>query len=299
MKRKTLALLRRVFCLPPGLTALVALPGLVLCLVLLAVAPDNPLAYAAYAWGAYGLVLLATGGPGLVRAVRGVVRGVPWGEKALTDEDFRATVGVHGGLVMNLAHVAVNVFSAVQLRSLWFAAMAGYYLLLSALRAALAHYMRSHTLGSDQTAELRCCRLCGGLLLLMNQALTFVVIYIVYEGKGFAYPGNLIYAMAAYAFYAVISAEVGIVHTRKRGSPVLVATRVVSLTAALVAILSLETALISRFGGNDGENFRTMMTSVTGSAVCLIVIGMAFGMLRRTTKRLKSCDPVTNNIERK
>ena len=289
MKHDLLLALRRLFCLPPWLAVGVAVPGLALCLALLAAAPDTPLAYAAYLWGAYGLVVLAIGAPGMIRAVRAALHVIPWGAKWLTDGDFRATVGVHGGLLMNLAHVAANLYSAFRLRSLWFAAMAGYYLLLSALRAALAHYLRGHTPGSDLDAELRCCRLCGGLLLLMNQALAVVVVYMVHKGRGFAYPGNLIYAMAAYAFYAVIWAGIGIARTRKRGSPVLVATRVVALTAALVAMLSLETALLSRFGSGD-EAFRTLMTSATGGAVCLMVIGMAAGMIFRTTKQLKTRD---------
>ncbi|MDE6726535.1 MAG: hypothetical protein K2J80_01185, partial [Oscillospiraceae bacterium] len=58
--------------------------------------------------------------------------------------------------------------------------------------------------------------------------------------------------------------------------------------AAMVSILSLETAMLAQFGGDDDPLFRKVMTGATGGAVCTIVIGMAVFMIWKSTKLLKS-----------
>ncbi len=51
----------------------------------------------------------------------------------------------------------------------------------------------------------------------------------IHSGKGYAYPGTLIYAAAAYAFYSLTSAIVSLVRLRKFGSPAVSAAKMVSL----------------------------------------------------------------------
>ena len=109
----------------------------------------------------------------------------------------------------------------------------------------------------------------------------------VHQNRGFAYPGLLIYAMAAYAFYAVAIAIVQIVKTRKHQSPVLSAAKAINFVAALVSILSLTTAMLSQFGGEGNAEFNRTMTGAVGGGVCTIVIGMAVYMIRRANKNLK------------
>jgi uncharacterized protein with PQ loop repeat len=126
---------------------------------------------------------------------------------------------------------------------------------------------------------------CGCVLLVMNQALAAIVIYIVHQNQGFSYPGVLIYGMALYAFYAIITAIINVVKFRKLGSPVLSAAKCVTLTAALVSMLSLETAMLSEFGGDDYA-FRKTMTGISGGVVCTFVLAMAIYMIVRATKYL-------------
>lgn len=133
-------------------------------------------------------------------------------------------------------------------------------------------------------------RLCGWILLWMNAALAGMVSFLVKEEGGYDYPGVLIYAMAAYAFYAVITAVISLFQYRKYGSPLLSAARAVGLVAAMVSMLALETALLSRFGKEDAA-FRGLMTSITGGVVCTLVLGMAVFMLIRSTRLLRRLKP--------
>jgi divalent metal cation (Fe/Co/Zn/Cd) transporter len=168
----------------------------------------------------------------------------------------------------------------------WLIALGVYYLLLAVMRAVLVGYVHREKIGENIPREFRRYRVCGYVLLVMNQALTGIVIYIVHANQGFSYPGPLIYGMAIYAFYAVITATVNLVKRRKLGSPVLSAAKAVSLTAALVSMLSLETAMLAEFG-NDDSVLRFWMTGISGGVVCAFVLAMAIYMIVRSAKNLK------------
>ena len=104
-----------------------------------------------------------------------------------------------------------------------------------------------------------------------------------------SYPGTLIFAAGAYTFYTVGSSIIDIVKYRKYKSPVLSAAKNIRFVAALVSLLSLETAMLAQFG-ND-EAYRFLMTLLTGSAVCLIVLGISVYMTVKANigiNRLKS-----------
>ena len=169
---------------------------------------------------------------------------------------------------------------------MWFIALAFYYALLSVMRAVLVLYVHRRPVGEDITSEFKRYRACGIILLLMNQVLAGIVVCMVTENRGFSYPGLMIYVMAMYAFYITIVAAVNVVKFRRRGSPLLSAAKVISLTAALVSMLSLETAMLAQFGGEDVV-FRRLMLGISGGAVCTIVLTMAIYMIARSTRQLK------------
>ena len=289
-------ILRKVFCLPPLRTVLISIFGYGFVLAVVVFDIRNPvLQYASYIASAYALVVTVTGFGYLRTAIDGVKRWVSGhplmkkfrstavGEKYLTDARFRAGISLYQGFFINLLYIVMKLTSGIYYRSAWFIALAVYYLLLAVMRFLLVR--RLHT--QDAAAELRRYRLCGVILLLMNQALAGIVVFMVRQNRGFAYPGLLIYAMAAYAFYAVAIAVVNLVKTRRHQSPVLSAAKAVNLVAALVSILSLTTAMLSQFGGGDDSAFRRTMTGAVGGGVCTIVIGMAVYMIWRANKNLK------------
>ena len=81
--------------------------------------------------------------------------------------------------------------------------------------------------------------------------------------------------MALYAFYSIITAVINVVKFWKYRNLIMSAAKVISPTAELVSMLSLETAMIAQFGSDDSA-FRQIMTSATGAGVCLIVLGWPY-----------------------
>lgn len=290
------AVLKAVFCPPPLMTFLPALLGYGFVIFVFACDVQNPfLRYASYLASAYALVITLAGLPYLSRRLKKAksefdesilmrkFRSTAVGEKYLTDIHFRNRISLSAGLMINLAYIVMKLSAGIYYRSAWFIALAVYYILLAVMRLFLIRYMSEN----DRDKAFRRYRLCGFILLIMNQALAGIVIFMVHQNRGFQYPGILIYAMALYAFYAVITAAVNVVRTRRHNSPVLSAAKAVNLVAALVSILSLTTAMLTQFGGDDDPAFRRTMTGAVGSGVCTIVIGMAVFMIYRANKELK------------
>lgn len=202
----------------------------------------------------------------------------------LDDPIYRTKLNLYAATTLNLIYAITKLLSGILYRSDWLVAFGLYFLVLTCLRLSLASYLRRKTLGTDLTAEFRRIRLTGILLMLMNLVLIVIVIRMIAHNESNEYAGVLIYAMAAYAFYAVIFAVMNILRARGHESPVYYAVRVVDLTAAMTAMLSLTAALIARFGENGP--FRRTMLAICGAAVCSIILWMSISLICRSTKQL-------------
>lgn len=288
-------ILKKLFCLPPIPTLLISVPSYGLVIYALAGEGVNPIiVYVSYFLSAYALIITVTGIAGIICFVRQGIEKHPLVKKALDNpfvgrylkEDmFRAETALYQGFLINLLYAGIKMFSGVVYRSVWFITLAVYYILLAVMRAALLHYVRKS--GKNKVSEWRRYRLCGIILLFMNVALAGMVILVVHQNSGFEYPGVLIYIMAMYAFYAAITAVRNVVKFRRYGSPVMSAAKVINLTAALVSMLSLETAMLTQFGAAEDPVFRQIMTASTGAGISMIVLGMAVFMIVRSTEQLK------------
>lgn len=114
--------------------------------------------------------------------------------------------------------------------------------------------------------------------------MTVFLTYIIYLAANFKavvnYPGILIYGMALYSFYSIILAIYNLIRKRKKERLMYGAARIASFTAALVSMMSLEIAMMARFGADDIE-MRHDMVVWTGTAIFLIVTYMAVSMIVR------------------
>lgn len=289
-------ILRKVFFLPPLPTLLIAIPAYALVIYVLAAQNVNPaIAYVSYVWSAYALIITITGITGIVRLIKQWVKAhplvkklldIPFVGRYLQEDRFRSEAALYRGFLINLFYAGVKMFSGILYSSVWFVTLAVYYILLAIMRFSLLHHVRKSE-GNKASAWKRY-RLCGVVLLFMNFALSGIVVLVVHQNRGFEYPGMLIYIMAMYAFYAVIMAVRNVVKFKKYGSPVLSAAKAINLTAAMVSMLSLETAMLTQFGAADDAGFRRRMTASTGGGVCVIVLGMAVYMIIHATGKLKA-----------
>lgn len=248
------------------------------------------LTFPAYVFSAYALTIVCARivkNAGHARQdVNAAIDRVPVIRRYFSDREFQVRVSLYRSPTISLGYVVWNLFCGIWYRSVWFGTLAVYHLLLTLMRFSLLRYARHHAFGEDLRTEWRRYRFCGALLLMMNLALTGVVIMVVQDEKGFSYPGYLIYVMAIYAFYKIITAGKEMVQFRRTKSPVISAAKSVNLAAALVSMLTLETAMLAAFGANDSAHFREIMSGATGGAVCTLVLLLAIRMLYRAAQAL-------------
>ena len=142
-------------------------------------------------------------------------------------------------------------------------------------------------------SELRSYRKTAWLLFLLNIPMGGMITLMVLTDSEYSYPGYVIYLSALYTFYTIILAIVNLVKFRKLGRPILSAAKVLNFVAALMSLLGLQTAMISQFS-TEGENFRRMMNTITGSGVWFAVILTAVYMLlhSRKMKEVMSVEPL-------
>ena len=249
------------------------------------------LAYGTYVVAFYTLCVItlfcSTVLPRKYRTIRQKIYDHPFGHRYMTDAAFKTHVSLYGSLTVNLLYVAVNVLSCILYRSMWFVVLAVYYIILAVMRFLLVRYIRTHTLGGHRLGELRRARACSCILPLLNFVLTGAVMMILYQNKGFEYHGVLIYIMAGYTFYITNHAIVDLIRYRKYQSPVMTTSKIISLSAALVSMLSLETAMFSQFGGDMAPETRWLMIALTGAGVSIVVIVLSVFMIVRTAREIK------------
>lgn len=284
--------LRQVFDHPLWQAALIA----ALCFALLVWVLSHPVppivGHIAYLLSVCGLVLPVTAVVRSVPAIKDWLNQSPLihsslGYLIIGDASFRAWLGLCLSIAWNLIYALAKLIVGAAIHSSWLILMGVYYLMLALLRLVIVRPVGNRPSGETEPGESipewRRYRLCGALLLLMNQVLVVIVVQLVTQRGQFNYPGAMIYLMAAYTVWAVVNATVKLARYHRREDPLMSAAKAISLTAALVSTLSLETAMISRFGSGDILS-QYLFTGAVGTAVCLVELIMAIYMIRHGGK---------------
>lgn len=245
-------------------------------------------AYLSYLISAYSLIIVCARFIKMPKeGFRDALHRNQYVHRYLTDVPFKMHVSLYLSLGLNLFYAAMNLFFGAYYGSVWYGTLAVYYILLSVMRFLLLQHVNRNAIGKELILELRQYRLCGVILMLMNIALLGVVVLVMLDNEGFNYAGYLIYVVAIYAFYNITSAVRDLIKYHRYKSPVMSAAKAIQLAAALVSMLSLETAMLAQFGEESGPYFRQLMTGLTGGGVCLVVLATAGVMIIRSTRRLK------------
>lgn len=250
---------------------------------------DHLLAYALYTLSAYTLtvdcVFFSKTLPGYYRKARQKVYEHPVGNRYMTDAAFKVRVSLYLSLGINLLYSVFKLAAGIYYASFWWGAIAVYYMVLALIRFLLLRYMNSSKHKTDILSEYRRCRLCGILMVLLNLSLSGIVFQMVWQNKAYTYPEIIIIAVATYTLYTVTASIVDMIKYRKFKSPVMSASKAIRFAAALVSLLTLETAMLVQYG--DDEAFRALMTALTGSGVCIIVLGMSVFMVIRANREIR------------
>ena len=211
----------------------------------------------------------------------------PLAHRYLTDRAFRGSVSLHLSLLISVLYAGLNLLLWYSSRSWWFVVLAVYYVILALMRYLLVRYVHFQEIGSSMVGEWKRSRLCACILLLVNLSLSGAVLMILYQNRGFDYPGIMIYVMALFTFYCTTHAIIDIIKYRALGSPIMSTAKIVALCAALVSMLNLETAMFAQFGADMSLEDQHLMIILTGAGVSITVVSLSVLLIIRSTKEIR------------
>lgn len=243
--------------------------------------------YISYFLSAYALTVACVRIPHLIGFLRFIKEDNQYIKRYLTDTHLRINISLYGSLIWNIAYAVLQLGLGFYHHTVWYYALAVYYILLSSMRFFLLRHTRKNNAGEDRRKELLLYRFCGIMLLVMNLALAVIITYIVLQGRVFIHHEITTIAMAAYTFAALTMAIINVVRYRKYESPVFSGAKVVSLSAALVSMITLESTMLTTFGSEGQESFRLTMLAITGLGIILFILILAIYMIVKATKKLK------------
>jgi hypothetical protein len=170
--------------------------------------------------------------------------------------------------------------------SAWFDALAVYYILLTATRVLMLHYIRHEA--EDGREELRRYRRCG----IMMFVLTFFVLIIgllLNNGNSApkSYPGHMIFVVGAFTLYTLVNSARNLWAYRKLESPLISASKSVNLAASLVSLYAFQAAVFAQFRTRIRASVITLFNVGTAGIACIVVGWISLHIIVRATRALK------------
>ena len=260
------------------------------------VGTESVIAYISYVLAAYTLTVWCFKIPYLIKYFKTFKDENKYARRWQDDTRLRVNVSLYGSLAWNALYGLFQLWLGFYHHTFWFYSLGAYYICLGVMRFFLLRHTRKYAPGEKMQSELLKYRACGIVFLVMNLALALIVFFMVYWNRTFEHHMITAIAMAAYTFTAFTVAIVNVVKYRKYNSPVFSASKAISLAAALVSMLTLESTMLTTFGdGTMTVTAQKWMLGATGGAISVLIVATAIYMIVVGTKKLKQLKSEVEN----
>ena len=213
---------------------------------------------------------------------------------------FRTVIFAIGSFLMSLLFSGFNAYMGIKNRSIWYGALAAFYISLAFLRGGVLAYHKRRIgkksqMENDDYKKAKVYRNSGIVTLVLNVALSAAIGQMIFSSAHFTYMGLTIFAYAAYAFYKITMSIIALIKAHKQEDLTVRAIRNINLVDALVSILALQTALLTMF--SEGGINISLFNTFTGIVVSLLSIGIGIYMIVSANKKIKELQKETNKNE--
>ena len=257
---------------------------------------ESAIAYISYVLSAYTLTVWCVKIPYLIKFFKTFKDENKYARKWQDDTRLRVNVSLYGSFFWNIAYALFQLWLGFYHHTFWFYSLGAYYICLAVMRFFLLLHTRKYAPGEKMREELIKYRACGAVFLLMNLALALIVFFMVYWNRTFEHHEITTIAMAAYTFTTMTTAIINFFKFRKYNSPVFSAAKAISLAAALVSMLTLESTMLTTFSDETMTAVeQKWMLGATGGAISVLIIATAIYMIVVGTKKLKLLESEVEN----
>ena len=260
------------------------------------VGTESVIAIISYVLAAYTLTVWCFKIPYLIKFFKTFKDENKYARRWQDDPRLRVNVSLYGSLAWNALYGLFQLWLGFYHHTFWFYSLGAYYICLAVMRFFLVRHTSKYAPGENMQTELVKYRACGWIFLLMNLALALIIFFMVYWNRTFEHHMITAIAMAAYTFTALTTAIINVIKYRKHHSPVYSASRVISLAAALVSMLTLESTMLTTFGDETmTATAQKWMLGATGGAISVLIVATAMYMIVIGTKKLKQLNAEVEN----
>ena len=257
---------------------------------------ESPIAIVSYVIAAYTLTVWCFKIPYLINFFKTFKNENKYARRWQDDTRLRVNVSLYGSLAWNALYGIFQLWLGFYHHTFWFYSLGAYYICLGVMRFFLARHTTRYAPGERMQTELKKYRACGIVFLVMNLALALIIFFMVYWNRTFEHHMITAIAMAAYTFTALTTAIINVIKYRKYNSPVFSASKAISLAAALVSMLTLESTMLTTFGdGTMTVVAQKWMLGATGGAISVLIVATAIYMIVVGSKKLKQLKSEVEN----
>ena len=275
---------------------LVPIATVLLVVSMVFIGTESVIAYISYVLAAYTLTVWCFKIPDLIKFFKTFKNENKYARRWQDDTRLRVNMSLYGSLAWNALYGILQLWLGFYHHTFWFYSLGAYYICLGVMRFFLVRHTRKFAPGEKMQTELVKYRACGIVFLVMNLALALIIFFMVYWNRTFEHHTITAIAMAAYTFTALTTAIINVIKYRKYNSPVFSASKAISLAAALVSMLTLESTMLTTFGdGTMTATAQKWMLGATGGAISVLIVATAIYMIVVGTKRLKELKSEVEN----
>ncbi len=215
-------------------------------------------------------------------------------ERYRRDYEFKTVVNA---LFSSLATAAAGTFHLLIAlfaggNPIWLFTLSAYYYALAAARVAV---LLSHRIGlrRKENEEKRFVRdarnyLSGGaLLVFLTIVYSGIAVLVAVKNFHYEYRGNLIYAMAFYCFWKIISSIVNAVKRRKLGDYTVQTLCNINVADGIVSVVALQSAMLFTFSSAEESLFAYTMNAAVGGVAGALILALGSYMIVKGTELLK------------
>lgn len=204
----------------------------------------------------------------------------------LFHQDYRNVFFLRMTLILNVSFFAYNIITGIMYHSVWYFAMAFFYVILTVLRSTLlrgqVHALTASSGEQKHRQELHSYRQTGLQLLSLDIVLVILAIRMIWRNDGLHYSYFIIYVQILYTLIRAIYMIVTFVVNHNKWTLITGASVNINLCAFLIAVYTLQTAITSAFV--RAGHYRRILNIAGGIIVFGSITFLSIRMLVRGTK---------------
>lgn len=208
--------------------------------------------------------------------------------KIINNYRFRTFVFSICSLVLGIAYCLFNIVVACIYHSVWYGALACYYVILIILRSGvLLNGYRSSKHDNEEVKHMKRIkqyRFCGILFFLMAVFLAAMTVQLARSDITYKYSLFVLVVVSVYTLYRIIVAVCNVIIANKHDDFNVRSLRDINFATAFISCLSLQSAFLYAVYTGSYSN---IINAITGGIVCVMVLIMGVVMIVRATIAIK------------